>query len=65
MSDHQAEYPIASMCRLLGVSSSGYYAWMKRLPSRRAEADAALLAEIQLPMRPRTAPTARRAFMPS
>jgi putative transposase len=46
VSDHQAEYPIASMCRLLGVSSSGYYAWMKRLPSRRAEEDAALLAEI-------------------
>jgi putative transposase len=46
VSDHQAAYPIASMCRLLGVSSSGYYAWMKRQRSRRAEADAALLAEI-------------------
>ena len=46
MSDHQADYPIASMCRLLGVSSSGYYAWTKRQPSRRAETDAALLAEI-------------------
>jgi len=46
VSDHQADYPIASMCRLLGVSSSGYYAWMKRRPSRRAETDAALLAEI-------------------
>jgi putative transposase len=46
VSDHQAEYPIASMCRLLGVSSSGYYAWMKRRPSRRVETDAALLAEI-------------------
>ena len=46
MSDHQADYPIASMCRLLGVSSSGYYAWMKRPLSRRAEDDAALLAEI-------------------
>src|SRR5262249_46278490 len=34
------------MCRLLGVSSSGYYAWMKRPPSRRAEMDASLLAEI-------------------
>jgi len=46
VSDHQADYPIASMCQLLGVSSSGYYAWMKRRPSRRAEADSALLAEI-------------------
>ncbi len=46
MSDHQADYPIASMCRLLGVSSSGYYAWMKRRPSQRAETDARLLAEI-------------------
>src|SRR5690242_13989951 len=35
------------MCRLLGVSSSGYYAWMKRRPSRRAEADAALIGEIR------------------
>ena len=47
MSDHQADYPIASMCRLLGVSSSGYYAWMKRRLSRRAETDAALIGEIR------------------
>jgi putative transposase len=46
VSDHQADHPIASMCRLLGVSSSGYYAWVKRRPSRRAETDATLLAEI-------------------
>ena len=35
------------MCRLLGVSSSGYYAWVKRRPSRRSETDAALTAEIR------------------
>jgi putative transposase len=47
VSDHQAEYPTATMCRLLGVSSSGYYAWRKRQPSRRAETDAALFVEIR------------------
>ena len=47
MSDHQAHYPIATTCRLLGVSSSGYYAWAKRRPSLRAQRDAALSAEIR------------------
>ena len=44
--DHQAEYPVRVMCRLLGLSSSGYYAWRKREPSARARANAALTAEI-------------------
>ena len=47
MSDHQADYPITTMCRLLGVSSSGYHAWVKRQPSRRAETDAALIVDIR------------------
>ena len=44
MSENQAAYPIATMCRLLGVSPSGYYGWVKRRPSR---ADAALIADIR------------------
>jgi putative transposase len=34
------------MCRVLGVSSSGYYAWAKRTPSARAISDAALIERI-------------------
>jgi putative transposase len=47
VSENQAAYPIATMCRLLGVSSSGYYAWAKRPPSRRAQADAIVLSHIR------------------
>ena len=36
------------MCRLLGVSPSGYYAWVKRRPSRRARADADLTEQIRV-----------------
>ena len=35
------------MCRVLGVSPSGYYAWRRRPLSRRARADVKLSAEIQ------------------
>jgi putative transposase len=47
VSENQAAYPIATMCRFLGISTSGYYAWAKRPPSRRAPEDAALLGEIR------------------
>ena len=45
MSENQA-YPVATLCRVLGVSSSGYYAWSKRSPSRRARDDAVLIERI-------------------
>jgi len=35
------------MCRLLDVSTSGYYAWLKRPPSRRAQEDAVLTERIR------------------
>jgi putative transposase len=36
---HQATYRISTLCRMLGVSASGYYAWSTRSPSARTIAD--------------------------
>jgi len=44
---HRDEFSMRRMCRLLGVSASGYYAWQSRPPSRRHSADATLLTEIR------------------
>ena len=41
-----ASLPVRFMCRRLGVSPSGYYAWLTRPPAARAVADAALTATI-------------------
>jgi putative transposase len=38
----KAVHAIATMCRVLGVSPSGYHVWRQRPPSRRARTDAAL-----------------------
>ena len=46
MTAHQAVHPIATMCRVLGVSPSGYYAWRERPLSKRERADVKLSAEI-------------------
>lgn len=47
MSDNQAKYPVATMCRVLGVSPSGYYAWTSRPTCQRAVRDADILMEIR------------------
>jgi putative transposase len=43
---NQASYGVATMCRVLEVSTSGYYAWLKRPSSARARADAELSSHI-------------------
>ncbi len=42
----KALYPVALMCRLLQVSRSGFYEWVKRGPSKRAKRDAFLKEKI-------------------
>ena len=44
---HQLEFNVTSMCRVLGVHRSGYYAWTSTPFSKRALDNAVLLGEIK------------------
>lgn len=46
--DHQAIFNVATMCRALGVSRSGYYSWRIRPPSLRAIDDEVLTEKIRM-----------------
>jgi len=46
--DHIEQYPVSRLCRVLGVSESGYYAWRSRPPSRREQEDTVLLDKIKV-----------------
>jgi putative transposase len=43
----RANYPVALLCRMLGVSKSGYYAWHSRPPSERRRQDTLLTEKIR------------------
>jgi putative transposase len=45
--DAEKAFPVAAMCRVLGVSRSGYYAWKTQVPSKRARDDAGLLVHVR------------------
>ena len=47
MKTNQAAWPVRTMCRVLGLSPSGYYAWVRRGPSARARRDAQLTEQIK------------------
>ncbi len=47
VADLAARYPVKSLCQMLQVSRSGYYAWRKRGPSRRQQENEQLLVQIK------------------
>jgi transposase InsO family protein len=46
--EHRSEHPVRRLCRTLGVSPSGYYAWRRRLPSARTVANQRLVTHMRL-----------------
>jgi transposase InsO family protein len=47
MKEMRLRYSIPQMCRVLGASPSGYYRWLSRKPSKRAQEEGRLEAEIK------------------
>ncbi len=47
VASERADLPVRTMCRVLGVSPSGFYAWLGRKPSARSVEDAALSDRIR------------------
>ncbi len=44
---NKQEFPVVVMCRVLGVSESGYYAWLKRPVCQHTREDAQLTEELR------------------
>jgi putative transposase len=47
MKEMRLRYCIPPICRVLGVSSSGYYRWLKGKPSKRAQEEGRLEVDIK------------------
>ena len=47
MNANQADFPVRTLCQVLQVSPSGYYAWQQRPPSQRSLDDAVLTERIR------------------
>lgn len=48
MKERRQEHALTMLCRVLGVSAQGYYAWRSRPVSARAKADMSLSAKIRV-----------------
>lgn len=48
MAAHGAKHSVMQMCRVLGVSRSGYYAWCARKPSQRELENKAMVKQIRM-----------------
>nr|MBA3531644.1 IS3 family transposase [Ardenticatenales bacterium] len=47
IAQERGKYPVALMCRVLGVSRAGFYAAQTRPPSAHAQQDEVLLRDIE------------------
>ena len=45
---HQQEFRVTRMCAVLHVSRSGVYAWQRRQPSARTQANQRLIARMRV-----------------
>jgi hypothetical protein len=58
----KAHHPVSLLCRVLGVSRAGFYAWQSRPLSARAVADQALTEQSARSTPAAAPPTARPGF---
>ncbi len=61
----KAEHSIKLLCRVLGVSRSGFHAWRRREPCVRAVEDERLMAASERSTGPTAASMGHRGSMPS